>query len=90
MDMNSPSDSSSSSSTGMSSTGMMIPWLHFTGGDNLYFKSLRPSSKGAIAGACLVLILLALFERWVAAMRAVLEAYWRKRFVLVSVSVIHV
>jgi len=58
---------------------MMIPWLHFTGGDNLYFKSLHPSSKGAIAGACLVLILLALFERWVAGLRAGLEARWRER-----------
>jgi len=58
---------------------MMIPWLHFTGGDNLYFKSVHPSSKGAIAGACLVLVLLAIFERWVSAMRAVLEAHWRKR-----------
>jgi len=58
---------------------MMTPWLHFRGGDNLLFKSLRPSSKGAIAGACFVLIVIAVFERWVAATRGSLETQWRRR-----------
>lgn len=58
---------------------MMTPWLHFRGGDNLLFESLHPSSKGAITAACIVLITLALFERWVTAMRASLETRWRKR-----------
>lgn len=63
----------------------MIPWLHFAGGDNLLFKSLRPSSTGAITAACIVLIALAVFERWVAGMRASLEARWRKRFASTAV-----
>ncbi|GJE85939.1 copper transporter family protein [Phanerochaete sordida] len=75
-----------SSSMPMGSTGsnmtmddMMIPYLHFTGGDNLYFKSLRPTSHGAIAGACIVLALLAIFDRWVAAMRGVAQVRWAQR-----------
>jgi len=65
----------------------MTPWLHFSGGDNLYFKSLRPSSKGAIAGACIALICLALVERLVAASRSVMEARWRHRaFALAAAS----
>lgn len=82
-----PSATMSSSSSNNSTNGVetsMIPWLHFTGGDHLLFKSLTPSSKGAIAGACIVLVVLALFERWVAARRGVLEARWRKRCVLAS------
>ena len=58
---------------------MMTPWLHFIGGDNLLFKSLHPSSHGAIAGACIVLGLLAIFERWLAGTRAVLETEWARR-----------
>ncbi|KIM75753.1 hypothetical protein PILCRDRAFT_52569, partial [Piloderma croceum F 1598] len=57
----------------------MIPWFHFGGGDNLLFESLHPSSQGAIAGACIVLVIVALLERWVAATRATLETRWRKR-----------
>ncbi|OJT12575.1 hypothetical protein TRAPUB_10816 [Trametes pubescens] len=62
-----------------SMTDMMVPWLHFTGGDNLLFATWHPSSKGAIAGACVGLALLALFERWVNAMRGAAEAYWGRR-----------
>ena len=58
---------------------MMIPWLHFAGGDNLFFKTLHPSSGGAIAGACIVLVALAILERWVSGMRANLDGYWRKK-----------
>jgi solute carrier family 31 (copper transporter), member 1 len=58
----------------------MIPWLHFTGGDNFFFKTLRPSSHGAIAAACIVLILIAVFERYVSAMRSVLDAYWARKY----------
>jgi len=56
----------------------MTPWLHFTGGDNFFFKSLHPSSHGAIAAACVVLVLIAIFERWVSALRGVLEAHWAR------------
>ncbi|KDQ63867.1 hypothetical protein JAAARDRAFT_189392 [Jaapia argillacea MUCL 33604] len=58
---------------------MMTPWLHFTGGDDLYFHSMHPSSKGAIAGACIVLVALAIFERWIAAIRHVKQAQWREQ-----------
>lgn len=58
----------------------MVPWLHFTGGDHLYFESWHPSSKGAIAGACIGLVFLALLERWMSAMRSVMEAKWKKRY----------
>ncbi|KAI0651640.1 Ctr copper transporter [Trametes meyenii] len=58
---------------------MMVPYLHFTGGDNLLFKAWRPSSPGAIAGACIGLFLFAMFERWVNAMRGVAEGYWKRR-----------
>ena len=58
---------------------MMTPWLHFVGGDNLFFKKVHPSSGGAIVGACFVLVLVAIFERWVSGMRGSLEAYWRQK-----------
>jgi len=58
---------------------MMVPYLHFTSGDFLYFKEWNPTSAGAIAGACIGLVLLALFERWLAATRSVFNAHWRKR-----------
>ncbi|TBU64853.1 Ctr copper transporter [Dichomitus squalens] len=57
----------------------MIPWLHFTSGDKLLFEAWQPSSKGAIAGACIGLLLFAIFERWVNGMRGVLEARWKKQ-----------
>ncbi|CAL1696525.1 unnamed protein product [Somion occarium] len=57
----------------------MVPWLHFSGGDNLFFKSWHPSSSGAIAGACIGLVLFAMFERWIAAIRGVMEAHWKRQ-----------
>lgn len=74
MDMGSSSDDSSTMMM-----GMMTPWLHFTGGDNLFFKSLAPNSKGAIAGAALVLFVIAVFERFLAAQRVALEMKWKER-----------
>lgn len=67
------------STTNMSMNGMMVPWLHFTGGDNLLFKAWSPSSHGAIAGACIGLVFLAVLERLVSGLRGVLEAHWKKR-----------
>lgn len=69
----------STNSTFRTGGGSMIPWLHFTGGDYLLFKSIHPSSSGAIAGACLALFILAVFERWIASTRAALEVIWRRR-----------
>ncbi|KDQ30566.1 hypothetical protein PLEOSDRAFT_1088433 [Pleurotus ostreatus PC15] len=77
--------SGSSSSSSMShGSGMMIPWLHFAGGDNLFFESWRPTSPGAIAGACIGLFILAIIDRWMAAVRRLMEAYWRRRALLVT------
>lgn len=58
---------------------MMTPWLHFVGGDNLFFKSLYPSSHGAIAGASIVLLALAIFDRYLAGLRGVAEVKWAQR-----------
>ena len=77
MDMDMPP---TASSTPMMSS-MMKPWLHLTGGDFLYFDSLAPRSGGAIAAAAIVLFLLAVFDRWMHAMRGVMEARWRARSV---------
>ena len=70
------STSTDSSGTVMS---MMIPWLHFSSGDNLFFASWAPNSTGALVGASIGLIFLALFERWVAAIRGVMEAHWKRQ-----------
>lgn len=69
------------SGTSMES-GMMIPYLHFTGGDVLIFSSWAPKSPGEIAGACFVLILIALVERLLAAMRSVFDSHWHKRCII--------
>ncbi|KAJ6562159.1 Ctr copper transporter [Mycena capillaripes] len=51
--------------------------LHFTPlGDTLLFSSWVPSSGGAVAGACIGLFVLAVLERWVGAMRALLVMRW--------------
>jgi len=56
----------------------MMPYLHFTGGDNLFFKSWRPSSDGVIAGACIALVVLAILERLLSSIRGAMEARWRR------------
>ncbi|RDX43368.1 CTR copper uptake transporter [Lentinus brumalis] len=61
------------------SEGQMLPWLHFTPGDILWFYGWVPSSTGAMVGTCIGLFLLALVDRWIAACRAVMEAHWSKR-----------
>ncbi|KAI0690691.1 Ctr copper transporter [Cytidiella melzeri] len=57
---------------------VMTPWLHFTGGDPFYFKSLTPSSHGAIAAACIVLVVISIFDRWLFAMKNVLDVHWAR------------
>jgi len=57
----------------------MVPYLHFAGGDYLIFKSLTPTSAGQLAGASIVLFLLALIERGLAAFRSYLEVYWESK-----------
>ncbi|KZS95928.1 hypothetical protein SISNIDRAFT_483344 [Sistotremastrum niveocremeum HHB9708] len=69
---------------GMTSGGMMMPWMHFSLGDSLWFSAWVPQSKGALAGACIGLFMLAIIERWLAAMRGVMEAYWRRRAIVAA------
>ncbi|THH15443.1 hypothetical protein EW146_g5044 [Bondarzewia mesenterica] len=65
---------------GMSlSMGNMIMYLHFTPGDNLWFLGWVPSSAGTMVGTCIGLFMLALLDRWMAAMRAVMEIHWHAR-----------
>ncbi|KAG1889386.1 Ctr copper transporter [Suillus subluteus] len=54
----------------------MTPWLHFSGGDYLIFKTWMPESKGAIAGACIGLVAFCILERWIAAFRRQMEIQW--------------
>ena len=65
---------------GMSmSSGNMIAYLHFTPGDNFWFIGWAPRTAGAMIGACIALFMLSIAERWLAAMRGVMEAHWRTR-----------
>jgi len=66
---------------GMSmSMGNMVSYLHITPGDNLWFFGWAPRSAGAMVGTCIGLFMLALAERWLSAMQAVMEGHWRTRF----------
>ncbi|KAG8935914.1 hypothetical protein FRC02_005669 [Tulasnella sp. 418] len=58
---------------------MMIPFLHFTPGDALWFKEWVPRSKGPIVGACIGLFMLAILERFLAGTRGVMESWWRRK-----------
>jgi Ctr copper transporter family len=62
--------------------GNMIMYLHFTIGDNLWFLGWAPRTAGAMAGACIGIFMLATAERWLVAMRGVMEEHWSMRFVL--------
>jgi copper transporter 1 len=77
MNMNNTMSGSNNSS---SELVMMTPYLHFTGGDHLFFKSWHPSSQGAIAGASIALLILAVSDRYLHAIRGVMDARWRKRY----------
>jgi len=73
--------------SGMSGMGMtgqqgqMTAYLHFSPlSDTLWFQYWVPSSPGALFGACIGLFLLAIFERWIAAGRAIAEQSWHRRY----------
>ncbi|KAF8147882.1 CTR copper uptake transporter [Crassisporium funariophilum] len=57
-------------------SGQMLPYLHFTPGDSLWFLGWVPKSNGAMGGACVGLFMLALVDRWLAAIRATAESFW--------------
>lgn len=79
MDM-SPSDPSGEGGTTVTMSSM-IPYLHFTRGDALWFKTIAPSSVGAVAGACIFLVFLAVFERFYAGWSARIQTMWAARYV---------
>lgn len=58
-------------------SGNMLPYLHFTLGDTLWFQGWVPQSAGAMVGACIGLFLLAVIARWISACRSLMEAHWR-------------
>ncbi|KAL9710809.1 hypothetical protein Ac2012v2_006347, partial [Leucoagaricus gongylophorus] len=64
--------------------GQMLPYLHFHGADTLWFQGWVLQTKGAIAGACIGLFLLGIFDRWFEAMRSVAEIYWKKRHIALA------
>jgi len=65
---------------GMSmNVGNMIMYLHFKPGDNLWFLGWAPTSVGAMIGTCIGLLMLSITERWLVAMRGVMDAHWRTR-----------
>ncbi|KAF8605008.1 hypothetical protein BDV93DRAFT_491136 [Ceratobasidium sp. AG-I] len=57
----------------------MIPYLHFTPGDALFFKDWVPKTSGAVGGACVGLFVLAILQRCVSAMRGVMDQHWKHR-----------
>jgi len=60
----------------MMHAAMMTPFFHFTPGDHLFFKEWVPRSDGAVAGACILLFVLAVLERLLCAVRSTFEKYW--------------
>ena len=60
-----------------SSHSSMKPFMHFTMGDHIWFEDWIPKTTGAMAGACIGLFLLGILERWLAAVRAVANIWWR-------------
>lgn len=73
MDMDMGSSSGSSSSGGM--------FLHFKPGDTILFQNWIPTKPGPIFGACVGLFLLAILDRWLAALRRFMELWWAERCV---------
>jgi solute carrier family 31 (copper transporter), member 1 len=63
---------------------MMVPYLHFTPGDAILFREWIPQKLGPFIGACIGLFLLGMLDRWLAAMRRLMETWWGQRWVLVS------
>lgn len=59
---------------------MMTPYFHWmANADALYFKAWVPRTPGTLAGACIGLFSLALFERFLGGARGLLEAWWRRQ-----------
>ncbi|KAJ8457420.1 hypothetical protein ONZ45_g18317 [Pleurotus djamor] len=52
-------------------------FFHTTTSDTLWFEGWTPTSAGAVVGACFGLFFLAVFERFIAAMKGLSEAHWK-------------
>jgi copper transporter 1 len=64
---------------GTATPGQMLGYLHFAPlGDILWFAGWVPTRTGPMVGACVGLFLLAVFDRWLAAARAVAERSWAR------------
>jgi len=59
--------------------GNMLPYLHFTPGDTVWFPGWVPSSVGAMVGTCIGVFLLSIMERWMAACLGLAERHWVER-----------
>ena len=57
----------------------MLPYLHFTTGDVVWFQGWVPRATGPMIGACIGLFLLAVFDRWLAAYRGLIDSYWYRQ-----------
>ncbi|KAJ6477654.1 Ctr copper transporter, partial [Mycena sanguinolenta] len=73
--MDSMNMTDTSNTTSMDASMMMKTYLHFTPGDTLLFNSIVPSSGGAIFGACVVIFLISVGDRY---LRAVCRRLERK------------
>ncbi|KAL5534771.1 hypothetical protein ACEPAG_1235 [Sanghuangporus baumii] len=60
-------------------SGNMLPYLHFTSGDILWFQGWVPSKAGSMVGACIGLFLLAVFDRWLSAYRGLIDSHWYRQ-----------
>lgn len=59
---------------------MMTPYFHWMAdADALFFRAWVPGSLGALVGACFALVALAIFERFLANAKGLVEAWWRRR-----------
>ncbi|KAJ7073233.1 Ctr copper transporter [Mycena belliarum] len=72
MNMTTPSSSMNmtDSGSGMSMSMpmmMMKTYLHFTPGDTIFFKSIVPTSAGAVFGTCLIFFLISVADRYLRA-----------------------
>jgi copper transporter 1 len=63
----------------MQMPGNMMPYLHFTLGDTLWFIGWVPGKPGAMVGACIGLFVLALVDRWISVCRTIMSAHWNRR-----------
>ncbi|KAF8126326.1 CTR copper uptake transporter, partial [Boletus edulis] len=59
--------------------GNMLPYLHLTPGDTVWFIGWVPTSAGAMVGTCIGLFMLSIVERWVAVCLELAEQHWTER-----------